>query len=89
MNIINRRIKDLRAHEELTLRAFAARYASSEAAQCRYESGQRMPGADVIKAIAIAYAVSADWLLGITSKRVVDKGQAHDKYNPTTTEPTK
>ena len=35
----------------------------------RYESGQVLPGAEVVYQICVAFSVSSDWLLGITNTR--------------------
>ena len=69
MNIIGKRIKELRKQvgekqEELGKMIF-----SSQTAISHYENGRIKPNVDTIAAIAKHYNVSADYLLGLTDKK--------------------
>ena len=69
MNIIGKRIKELREQvgekqEELGKMIF-----SSQSAISLYENGRIKPNVDTIAAIAKHYNVSANYLLGLTDKK--------------------
>lgn len=66
MKILAERMKSLRLNANLKQTDAAKALDLSISAYCRYEYGQREPGAVTIAAMARLYHVSADYLLGLT-----------------------
>ena len=63
MEIFCQRVKSLRGTTSQVV--FASKIGVSQNSYSRYESGERIPGIDVLAQIARTFGVSADWLLGI------------------------
>ena len=59
----------LRKEQRLSQESAAARIGIGFSTYRRYESGERVPDADVLVRIADFYSVSADYLLGRTDER--------------------
>lgn len=66
MEILARRIKELRKAAGYTQVQTAKHLNIGLPTYCRYEYGQREPNATTIAAMARLYKVSADYLLGLT-----------------------
>lgn len=65
MEILSKRIKELRKAAGLTQQETAKRLNIALPTYTRYEYGQREPSATTIAAMARLYKVSADYLLGL------------------------
>lgn len=65
MEILSKRIKELRKAAGLTQQETAKQLNIALPTYTRYEYGQREPGATTIAAMARLYKVSADYLLGL------------------------
>ncbi len=66
---LSERLHSLRKERMLTQTDAAKAAGISLKSYCRYESGERVPDADVLVRIADFYGVSADYLLGRTDER--------------------
>ena len=58
------RIKELRKRSGDSQEVFAEKCGVSRVTVSRWESGERVPDADAIRALSDAYGVTTDWLLG-------------------------
>ena len=65
MEILSKRIKELRKAAGLTQQETAKQLNIALPTYTRYEYGQREPNATTIAAMARLYKVSADYLLGL------------------------
>ena len=68
MEILAKRLVELRSQRKLSRREVAARTGMTERTYQRYENAERDPSAPVLLALADYYGVSADYLLGRTDK---------------------
>ena len=66
---LSERLRSLRKEQALTQTEAAKAAGISLKSYCWYESGERVPDADVLVRIADFYGVSADYLLGRTDER--------------------
>ena len=66
MEILAKRLIDLRTLKNVSRREVAARIGISERTYQRYENNERDPDAPVLKRLADYYDVSADYLIGRT-----------------------
>lgn len=69
MNILGKRIKQLREEKGLNQVEFAKLISISNTTLSQYETGQRIPSDDIKIKIADYFNVSTDYLLGRTDKR--------------------
>ncbi len=69
MEILAKRMKELRQEAKLSQMDAAVKLGLSLTGYCNYEHGTRDPGAETIVAIADLYHVSADYLLGRSDVR--------------------
>ena len=69
MEILAKRLVELRSERKLSRREVAARTGMTERTYQRYENAERDPSAPALLALADYYDVSADYLLGRTDKR--------------------
>ena len=65
MKEFNERLKELRILKGLSQDALSKETGISTTAICYYETGQRVPNANVIITFAKYFDVSADYLLGL------------------------
>lgn len=65
MDIFAERLKQLREDNNLTLVELAKAIGVSHVAILRWENKQRIPSIESLKALAIYFNVSADYLLGL------------------------
>lgn len=61
------RIRELREDNDISQTAMAAYLGCSQSVYSRYESGERILPVDVLIKLADYYAVSTDYILGLTS----------------------
>ena len=66
MKEFNERLKELRISKNLSQEQLAKETGISSTAICYYETGQRVPNAQVIITIAKYFNVTSDYLLGLT-----------------------
>lgn len=66
MEILARRLTELRSARKLSRREVAVSTGISERTYQRYENAERDPDAPVLRTLADYYDVSADYLLGRT-----------------------
>lgn len=67
---VYKRIRDLREDYDLTQQQVADHFGLHLTQYRRWESGERECPAHMIRALAIMYNVSADYLLGITNEQI-------------------
>ncbi len=72
MHGLDQKIRQLRESRGWSQADLARRAGITRSAVSTYEQGQRTPSADVIRCFAIAFGVSADYLLGISERRTVE-----------------
>ena len=60
------RIKELRSSRGLTQTEFAEKINTTQATLSSYENSDKTPSLDIVKKIAEVFAVSIDWLLGLS-----------------------
>ena len=65
MDVFIERLKELREERNLSQEELAKAVDFSQSAMAAWEAGQRMPGALAIKALALYFNVTSDYLLGI------------------------
>ena len=65
MKEFNERLKELRTLKNLSQEQLAKETGISSTAICYYETGQRVPNANVIIVLAKYFNVSSDYLLGL------------------------
>ena len=70
MEILAKRLRELRKERNVSRRAVAEAIQIAERTYQRYEEAEREPGASVLAALADFYGVSADYLLGRTDRRI-------------------
>ncbi|MEL7658917.1 MAG: helix-turn-helix domain-containing protein [Bacillota bacterium] len=63
---ISERLRELRASKSITQRELASQLNISSSSIAMYETGQRMPDADVLELFADYFNVTVDYLLGRT-----------------------
>ena len=68
MEIISKRLRQLRAEQQKTQLDVAKAIGIADAAYRKYELGSRSPGAEKLLLLADYFNVSADYLLGRTDK---------------------
>ncbi len=68
MEILAKRLVELRSAKKQSRREVAARTGITERTYQRYENAERDPSAPVLLALADYYDVSADYLLGRTDE---------------------
>lgn len=68
MEILAKRLLELRSTRNLSRRAVAASTGMTERTYQRYENAERDPSAPALRALADFYGVSADYLLGRTDE---------------------
>ena len=66
MKEFNERLKELRISKNLSQEQLAKETGISSTDICYYETGQRVPNAQVIITIAKYFNVTSDYLLGLT-----------------------
>lgn len=69
MDIVIKRIKQLREEAQKTQKEIADSLGIKMQAYQRYEYGTREPKLEIIKKIAILYNVTTDYILGLTDKK--------------------
>ena len=67
MNMIYRRIRDLREDHDLTQRQIAAMLGLTQPQYFRYEQGYRDPPTDILIRLSELYETSVDYILGLTN----------------------
>lgn len=65
MNIFAERLKELRLEKNLSIKALAKEIGVSDVAIGRWEKCQRIPAIDSLRALALFFNVSSDYLLGL------------------------
>ena len=66
MNIFSKRLKELRQSKGLTLKDVSGALGLSLMAYAHYEHGDRQPSIDTIRKICEFFAVSSDFLIGLS-----------------------
>lgn len=69
MEILAKRLLELRSERDLSRRVVAASTGMTERTYQRYENAERDPSAPVLVALADYYEVTTDYLLGRTDER--------------------
>ena len=69
MNVLGKRIKQLRESERLNQLELAKKLNISNTTLSQYETGQRIPSDDIKIKIARMFKVSLDYLLGVSDVR--------------------
>ena len=69
---LSERIKELRVAKNLTQAGLARRLHLSASAVSSYEASYRQPSYDILVRMARFFNVSADYLLGINDKDIID-----------------
>ncbi len=69
---LGQRVKQLRESRNWSQAELARRTGITKSAVSTYELSMRTPSADVVRAFAKAFEVSADFLLGLENCRVVE-----------------
>lgn len=62
MNVIGKKIKELRTTKEINQKEFASKIGVTQASLSSYENGIKQPSLDVLSRIASEFNVSLDWL---------------------------
>lgn len=75
MEILAKRLLELRKQKKLTRKAVADGIEIAERSYQRYENAEREPTASVLCKLADFYGVSADYLLGRQTERPVEEGE--------------
>lgn len=65
MFILSSRLKELRLSKNLTQKQLAALIGGNERSIRFYESGERLPGIDVVVALCKVFDVTTDYLIGL------------------------
>ena len=65
MNVFSQRLKDIRIDNSLSQRDLAKELGVSQASIARWENGLQTPNIEYLKAIAILFKVTTDYLLGL------------------------
>lgn len=60
------RLKELRREIGYSQKDVGTRLGVSATTICQYESGSRFPNEDILKKLCLFYAISSDYLLGLT-----------------------
>ena len=66
---LKERMKELRTEKNLSQKKTAAELGIGITTYCRYELGEREPGASLLDQMADYYGVTVDYLLGRTDTR--------------------
>lgn len=66
---LKERMKELRTERNLSQKRIAAELGIGITTYCRYELGEREPGASLLDQMADYYGVSVDYLLGRSDDR--------------------
>lgn len=69
---LGHKVRRLRESRDWSQAELARRAGVTKSAISTYELGMRTPSADVVRAFAKVFGVSADYLLGIAERRAVD-----------------
>ena len=69
---LGQKVRRLRESRDWSQAELARRAGVTKSAISTYELGMRTPSADVVRAFAKVFGVSADYLLGIAERRAVD-----------------
>ncbi len=67
MEILGRRLKELRAEKGLTQQQVTEHFQISRVTYLRYEKGQREPSLEMLVGFARFFGVTTDYLLGLES----------------------
>ena len=73
------RLRDLRKKHKLTQKQVAGKLELTESAVSSYERNMATPPGDVVKKLAILFRVSADYILGLESRKHVSVDGLSDK----------
>lgn len=71
-------LKQLRKSKNMTQKELGSKIGLSKAVVSKYENGMGYPSFDVLIRIAQYFAVTTDYLLGITDKKYLDVSQLSD-----------
>lgn len=69
---LGQKVRKLRESRDWSQAELARRVGVTKSAISTYELGIRTPSADVVRAFAKAFGVSADYLLGLAERRAVE-----------------
>lgn len=69
---LGQKVKKLRESRDWSQAELARRVGVTKSAISTYELGIRTPSADVVRAFAKVFGVSADYLLGLAERRAVE-----------------
>ena len=70
-NIFGQRLRELRQSRQLTLEQLGAEFNVTKQTVSYWEKGDRLPPLDIATALARYYAVSLDYLVGLSDKPIL------------------